>query len=75
MDEEGTCVSVNVYNLAQGAGMKIGDRVAIPEPQVKKVKIMHKGSVSYGLYYILVLVHRFLLSSQDLFIILCWSRV
>ncbi|XP_005111071.1 tetratricopeptide repeat protein 5 [Aplysia californica] len=49
MDEDQTCVAVTVYNLAQGAGMKIGDRMAIPEPCVKKVKLSHKGTeISFG---------------------------
>jgi len=43
MDAADVCVAVTVYNLAPGAGMKIGDRVAIPEPLVKKVSLSHKG--------------------------------
>ncbi|CAL1537563.1 unnamed protein product [Lymnaea stagnalis] len=43
IDEDQTCICVMVYNLAQGAGMKIGDSVAIPEPLMKKHSILHKG--------------------------------
>lgn len=46
IDEEQTCICVMVYNLALGAGMKIGDSVAIPEPQPKKIKLSHKEKVS-----------------------------
>ncbi|BFZ12632.1 hypothetical protein BsWGS_15671 [Bradybaena similaris] len=44
IDADKMCVAVTVYNLAQGAGMKIGDSVAIPEPVMKKVKVSHKGT-------------------------------
>ncbi|XP_059140737.1 tetratricopeptide repeat protein 5-like [Physella acuta] len=47
IDEEQTCICVMVYNLAQGAGMKIGDSVAIPEPQLKKIKLSHKEKEVY----------------------------
>jgi hypothetical protein len=42
IDADRTTVVVTVYNLAQGAGMKIGDSVAVPEPLFKKVKVSHK---------------------------------
>lgn len=45
MDKKGTCVSVMVYNLAEGKGVIIGDSVAIPEPFVTKVKFSYKGKV------------------------------
>ncbi|XP_052233486.1 tetratricopeptide repeat protein 5-like isoform X2 [Dreissena polymorpha] len=43
LDEAETCVPVNVYNLAQGSGVKIGDTVAIPEPFLQHVRVSHKG--------------------------------
>lgn len=46
LDEEETCLPVNVYNIAQGSGVKIGDSVAIPEPYIQRVKVKHKDSVS-----------------------------
>ncbi|GFO20713.1 tetratricopeptide repeat protein 5 [Plakobranchus ocellatus] len=42
VDEDQTAIAVMVNKLAQDAGMKIGDSVAIPEPQLKKVKVSHK---------------------------------
>ena len=45
LDEEETCLSVNVYNIAKGSGVKIGDSVAIPEPYIQPVKVKHKGKV------------------------------
>ncbi|KAH9515620.1 Tetratricopeptide repeat protein 5 [Bulinus truncatus] len=41
IDEDQVCVCVTIYNLALGAGMKIGDTLAIPEPCMKKIKISH----------------------------------
>ena len=46
LDEEETCLPVNVYNIAQGSGVKIGDSVAIPEPYIQHVKVKHKSNVS-----------------------------
>lgn len=45
VDKEGTCVSVTVYNLAEGKGVIIGDSVAIPEPFVTDVKLSYKNKV------------------------------
>ncbi|XP_067137612.1 tetratricopeptide repeat protein 5-like [Centruroides vittatus] len=42
IDDEETCCAVTVYNLAEGRGMIIGDSVAIPEPNLKIVKVKHK---------------------------------
>ncbi|XP_033753978.1 tetratricopeptide repeat protein 5-like [Pecten maximus] len=42
VDEAGTCIAVNVYNIAQGAGVKVWDSVAIPEPFLQEVKVNHK---------------------------------
>ena len=39
VDSEATCVAVNVYNIAPGYGVKIGDSVAIPEPYFGSVTI------------------------------------
>ncbi|GLV37229.1 hypothetical protein CBL_01941 [Carabus blaptoides fortunei] len=43
VDKKGTCISVMVYNLAEGKGVIIGDSVAIPEPFVTKVKFSYQG--------------------------------
>ena len=45
MDKEGICVSITVYNIAPGYGVKIGDSVAIPEPYVQVVDVNYKGEV------------------------------
>ncbi|KAK6185969.1 hypothetical protein SNE40_008094 [Patella caerulea] len=42
VDSEGTCYPVNVYNIAPGQGMKIGDTVAIPEPYLQPIHVNHK---------------------------------
>lgn len=49
IDEDETVMPVNVYNLAQGSGVKIGDSVAIPEPYVQHVSVKHKDKV-WGLF-------------------------
>ncbi|PIK44223.1 putative tetratricopeptide repeat protein 5 isoform X1 [Apostichopus japonicus] len=36
VDSEGSCYVVNLYNVAQGQGVIIGDSVAIPEPHIMK---------------------------------------
>ena len=51
VDEDQTAVAVMVNKLAQDAGMKVGDSVAIPEPCLKKVKLSHKGTVSVKLVF------------------------
>ncbi|KAK0046408.1 tetratricopeptide repeat protein 5 [Biomphalaria pfeifferi] len=43
VDEDQTCMCVTIYNLSLGAGMKIGDLLAIPEPMFNQIKISHKG--------------------------------
>ena len=45
VDEDQTAVAVMINKLAQDAGMKVGDSVAIPEPFLTKVKVSHKGKV------------------------------
>jgi len=42
-DRKGHCVAVNLYNLAPGKGVIIGDSVAIAEPNFRKINIGHKG--------------------------------
>lgn len=37
VDSESTCYAVNLYNIAQGQGVIIGDSVAIPEPFVQRI--------------------------------------
>ena len=37
---------MTVYNMVQGAGVKIGDSVAIPEPYGQVVHVKHKDKVS-----------------------------
>ena len=44
-DKKG-CAPVTVYNMVQGAGVKIGDSVAIPEPYGQVVHVKHKDRVS-----------------------------
>ena len=38
-DVTGRCLAVNLYNLAPGKGVIIGDSVAIPEPLFSKIKV------------------------------------
>ncbi|KAM8882339.1 tetratricopeptide repeat protein 5 [Synchiropus picturatus] len=42
VDSEETCIVVMVYNTAFSWGVRIGDTVVIPEPQVKRHSITHK---------------------------------
>ncbi|XP_038067973.1 tetratricopeptide repeat protein 5-like [Patiria miniata] len=35
VDAEGSCFAVNIYNIAKGQGVIIGDSVAVPEPFVQ----------------------------------------
>jgi len=49
LDEAETCLPVNVYNLAQGSGVKIGDTVAIPEPFIQHIRVKHNGKVRHWL--------------------------
>ena len=44
-DRQGYCVAVNLYNLAPGKGVIIGDSVAIAEPNFRRIDIKHKGQV------------------------------
>ena len=44
-DRKGYCVAVNLYNLAPGKGVIIGDSVAIAEPSFRKINILHKTQV------------------------------
>lgn len=46
VDAASTCVSITVYNIASGYGVKIGDSVAIPEPWVDDVNIQYEDQVS-----------------------------
>ena len=43
-DKQG-CISVTIYNMVQGGGVKIGDSVAIPEPYGQVVQVNHKDKV------------------------------
>ena len=52
LDEDETCLPVNVYNIAQGTGVKIGDSVAIPEPYIQHVNVNHKGKVRLGCRFV-----------------------
>ena len=45
VDQDETCLTVSVYNLAQGSGVKIGDSVAIPEPYLQHVKVEFQQQV------------------------------
>ncbi|XP_013794044.1 tetratricopeptide repeat protein 5-like [Limulus polyphemus] len=42
VDEDEACVSVTVYNIAEGKGVIIGDSVAIPDPDVHSVDFKYK---------------------------------
>lgn len=44
-DRNGQCLAVNLYNLAPGKGVIIGDSVAIAEPKLSHVKVTHKDQV------------------------------
>ena len=46
MSDRSRSMPVTVYNMLQGAGVKIGDSVAIPEPFVQVVKFNHKNQVA-----------------------------
>ena len=48
-DRKGHCVAVNLYNLAPGKGVIIGDSVAIAEPNYRKINIVHKAQVHIAL--------------------------
>ena len=48
-DRKGHCVAVNLYNLAPGKGVIIGDSVAIAEPNYRKINIVHKAQVIIAL--------------------------
>jgi tetratricopeptide (TPR) repeat protein len=45
-DRQGHCVAVNLYNLAPGKGVIIGDSVAIAEPNFRKINIAHIKQVT-----------------------------
>ena len=51
-DRKGHCVAVNLYNLAPGKGVIIGDSVAIAEPNFRKINIEHKGQVTYLILFL-----------------------
>ena len=40
-------MAVNVYNLAPGKGVIIGDSVAIVEPKFSKIQVKHKEQVFF----------------------------
>ncbi|KAM9092298.1 tetratricopeptide repeat protein 5 isoform 3-T3 [Megaptera novaeangliae] len=43
VDSDGPCCAVMVYNMVQSWGVLIGDSVAIPEPNLRRHRIQHKG--------------------------------
>ena len=45
-DRTGRCLAVNLYNLAPGKGVIIGDSVAIAEPFFAKIDVARNGEVS-----------------------------
>ena len=45
-DRTSRCLAVNLYNVAPGKGVIIGDSVAIAEPIFKRVHVTHNGQVS-----------------------------
>lgn len=44
-DNASKCIAVNLYNLAPGKGVIIGDTVAIAEPSLAQVNVEVKGQV------------------------------
>jgi hypothetical protein len=48
-DRTGRCLAVNLYNLAPGKGVIIGDSVAIVEPKFSKIEVRHKEQVHLSL--------------------------
>ena len=46
-DKSSKCVAVNLYNLAPGKGVIIGDSVAISEPNFSKIEVQVKDEVSF----------------------------
>merc|ERR1711936_121836 len=44
-DRKGYCVAVNLYNLAPGKGVIIGDSVAISEPNFSRVDVQVKDEM------------------------------
>jgi len=42
-DQNSRCIAVNLYNLAPGKGVIIGDSVAIAEPTFKRIDLTHNG--------------------------------
>lgn len=44
-DKHGKCLAVNLYNLAPGKGVIIGDSVAISEPTFSHISVQHKDQV------------------------------
>ena len=45
MDKNQGTFCVNVYNMSETYGLKIGDNVAIPEPQLFNVQVKYKHLV------------------------------
>ena len=45
-DKNSNCVAVNLYNLAPGKGVIIGDSVAIAEPNYSRVDVQVKDEVN-----------------------------
>ncbi|CAI9744263.1 repeat 5 [Octopus vulgaris] len=45
IDEECNCLSVSLYNIGEGYGVKIGDSVAIPGPFLREVNVNFKDKV------------------------------
>ena len=45
-DKSSNCVAVNLYNLAPGKGVIIGDSVAISDPELKRIDVQVKDEVS-----------------------------
>ena len=46
-DKSSKCVAVNLYNLAPGKGVIIGDSVAISEPNFSKIEVQVRDEVSF----------------------------
>ena len=46
VDKNQSGFAVNVYNMSENYGLKIGDNVAIPEPHLLNVQVKYKHLVS-----------------------------
>ncbi|XP_075734252.1 tetratricopeptide repeat protein 5 isoform X3 [Rhipicephalus microplus] len=76
LDEDASCVAVNVYNMADGRGFVIGDAVVIREPTLRHIQVNHKnhlpGRKDFGVTWVYYLHFVSKMTSCDLFGDLTW---